>query len=123
MIALEQTCADARQGEHLDFQNFGEVSHAVCGLRHNQRSLAELIESLQRRHEDYDRRILELNEAFPDKDKGAHLRYHNSLITKNEELRRLRIAIQEKTITGLVFGALVWIALAAWNAFKASVFR
>lgn len=118
-----QNCSEAQMGEHLDFQNFGEVSHAVCGLRHNQRSMADVIEDMQRRHEDHASQVAALKAAFPGGDTGAHLRYHESLIERNAELRRLRVAIQEKTISGLIWAGLVGLGAILWNAFKASVFR
>lgn len=118
-----QNCSEAQMGEHLDFQNFGEVSHAVCSLRHNQRSMAERIEDMQRRHEDHASQVAALKAAFPGGDAGAHLRYHESLIERNAELRRLRVAIQEKTISGLIWAGIVGLGAVLWNAFKASVFR
>ena len=53
--------------------------------------------------------------SFPAGDPESHRRYHEELIEKNAELRRLRAAIQEKTISGLVWSCLVGIGLAVWN--------
>lgn len=58
--------------------------------------------------------------AFPAGDAEGHRRYHDLIIQKTEETRRLRIAIQEKTISALIWsvvvagGALLWKGLLAY---------
>lgn len=58
--------------------------------------------------------------AFPNGDDGrpdieGHCRYHKTMIEMLEERRRLRKAIQEKTISGLVWAVLVGIGIAVWH--------
>jgi len=56
--------------------------------------------------------------AFAGGDAEGHRRYHELVIERNSELRRLRIAIQEKTISALIFSAIVstigFIGLTVW---------
>lgn len=60
-----------------------------------------------------------LNKAFPSGDIDGHRRYHEAVIERNAELRRLRVAIQEKTISGLIWIAIVWMGSRAWAAVAA----
>lgn len=45
--------------------------------------------------------------AFPNGDHDGHRRFHETQMEMLEEKRRLRIAIQEKTISGLIWAAIV----------------
>lgn len=60
--------------------------------------------------------------AFPSGDTDGHARYHEAVIERTAELRRLRVAIQEKTISGLVWSAIMAIGVALWHEF-ASIIR
>lgn len=53
--------------------------------------------------------------AFPGSDFDGHRRYHETIVEMLAERRRLRQAIQEKTISGLVWMMIVGIGLAVWN--------
>lgn len=55
------------------------------------------------------------DKAFPGGDHEAHCRYHDELRERNAELRRLRIAIQEKTISGLFWALIVVVSYALWH--------
>lgn len=70
--------------------------------------------------EDLERRF---SEAFPGGDHRGHCRYHTLMIEQLEERRRLRIAVQEKTIAGLVWALIVFAALAAWAYIKSEFGR
>ena len=50
--------------------------------------------------------------AFVGDDLDGHRRYHQTVIEMLEERRKLRLAIQEKTITGLVWVFLCWLVAA-----------
>lgn len=50
--------------------------------------------------------------AFPDSDIEGHRRYHELIIEDMAERRRLRQAIKEKTISGLLWAVLVWLGYA-----------
>lgn len=60
-----------------------------------------------------ERRLSAVETAFPTEDFAGHKRYHEQMIERNEELRRLRRAIQEKTVAGLLWAAIVWLGIAA----------
>lgn len=57
----------------------------------------------------------DFSKAFPGNDLEGHRRYHTTMIEMLEERRRLRVTIQEKTISGLVWGLLVFLAFSAWE--------
>lgn len=78
----------------------------------------ERFESLERWRDDIERRFAE---AFPGGDHIGHCRYHSLMIERNEELRRLRAAILEKTVAGLVWAVLVGVAIAGWNYVSESI--
>ena len=52
--------------------------------------------------------------AFPGGDTAAHKRYHDAIIERNHELRKLTLAIREKTILGVFWLALGLIGTALW---------
>lgn len=72
----------------------------------------ERLDSLERWRDDVERRFAE---AFPGGDHVGHCRYHVLMIEDIDAKKRLRQAVQEKTISGLVWSALVAGALAVWN--------
>ena len=53
--------------------------------------------------------------AFPNSDFEGHKRYHETIVEMLAERRRLRMAIQEKTISGLIWMVLVGLGLAIWH--------
>lgn len=53
--------------------------------------------------------------AFPGGDIEGHSRYHETVIEILREKRRLRVAIQEKTISGLVWSIIVGFAILLWQ--------
>lgn len=73
---------------------------------------------LEGQHDTLERKFLE---AFPGGDHVGHCRYHILMIEHLEERRRLRIAIQEKTISGLIWAALVGGSIAFWQWFMSQV--
>ncbi len=62
-------------------------------------------------------RIKRIEDAFPGNDPMGHRRYHETQIEILDERRRLRIAIQEKTISALIWSAIVGIIMWLWNNF------
>lgn len=56
----------------------------------------------------------DLLKAFPAGDLDGHRRYHDAIIERNHEIRKLRYAIQEKTIFGLLWLALGLIGASVW---------
>lgn len=56
-----------------------------------------------------------IDAAFPGGDPEGHRRYHETQIEILAEKRRLRIAIQEKTISGLVFAGIILLLTALYH--------
>lgn len=56
--------------------------------------------------------------AFPGGDHVGHCRYHQLMIEDIDAKKRLRQAVLEKSIAGLVWGSLVFLGLAAWAYVK-----
>ena len=75
---------------------------------------AALVE-MRDRFDQVDARLTQFMTAFPADDIEGHRRYHELIIEEIEERRKLRRAIQEKTISGLIWAGLVGIAMAVWN--------
>ena len=62
-----------------------------------------------------------LVDAFPSGDFEGHRRYHQTMIAMLEEKRRLRIAIQEKTISGLIWAVVVFLGASVWGKLSAII--
>lgn len=62
--------------------------------------------------------IIQLKSAFPNGDIAGHCRYHEIQMERLEETRRLRVAIQEKTISGLIWATILAGGTALWHAVK-----
>ena len=56
----------------------------------------------------------DIQDAFPSNDYLGHHRYHQTMIEMLAERRRLRVAIQEKTLSGLLWAVIVGIGMAVW---------
>lgn len=65
--------------------------------------------------------VINLKKAFPSGDTDGHRRYHELIIEQIEAKKRLRQAIIEKTIPGILWAALVWVGIACWNSIKAGL--
>lgn len=77
--------------------------------------MTERLEELERWRIDMEKRFAD---AFPGGDHVGHCRYHTLMIEHLEERRKLRIAVQEKTISGLLWAAIVGLGIAAWQYLK-----
>jgi hypothetical protein len=84
-------------------------------MRVGQQAMIKTLEDMERRHTTSETAIADLTRAFPSADFDGHKRYHETMILKLEETRRLRVAIQEKTISGLVWAGIVGLALMVWH--------
>lgn len=74
--------------------------------------LVTTIETMARDIHDIKKNMADLSStAFPGGDVEGHRRYHELMIERNMELRRLRIAIQEKTLSGLVWVLIIFLGL------------
>lgn len=78
----------------------------------------ERLESAERRLDDLERKFLE---AFPNGDFTGHCRYHEIQIEILLAKRKLIAAVQEKTISGLVWAFMVGLGIAVWQWFKGQI--
>lgn len=62
-----------------------------------------------------EKRVEEIDGAFVGNDYEGHRRGHEAWIERTIELRRMRVAIQEKTVAGLIWAIIVWVGMAAWH--------
>jgi hypothetical protein len=76
----------------------------------------ERLDALERWQADMDRRFAE---AFPGGDHVGHCRYHELMIEDIAVKKRLRQAVMEKTVAGLVWAVIVGLAIAGWQYLKA----
>lgn len=76
----------------------------------------ERIQNLEGWRVDMEKRFAD---AFPGGDHVGHCRYHQLMIEDIDARKRLRQAVMEKTIAGLVWAAIIGVALAAWAYLKA----
>lgn len=72
----------------------------------------ERLDSLERRMDEVEKWQ---KDAVPNGDAVGHCRYHQLMIDGIEAKKRLRQAVIEKTIAGLVWGALVGLGAAFWH--------
>lgn len=63
----------------------------------------------------------EINKGYPGEDKEGHRRYHEQVIEREAQKVRLRNAIIEKTLTGLVWMMLCSVGIAIWQYFVNSI--
>lgn len=85
-------------------------------LRDGQQTIIDRLDVMETRNEKTDQLVDKLNCAFPAGDIDGHRRYHELVIQLLAEKRRLRIAIQEKTISALVWVVLVALGSFVWKA-------
>lgn len=82
-------------------------------------AIVPVLRGLMRTQEEMVERMLALEKAarmaFPGGDAEGHRRAHEAMIERTAELRRLRVAIQEKTISGLVWAAVVGLGLLVYH--------
>lgn len=64
-----------------------------------------------------------IKSGFPHGDPSKHREVHEAFIRDAEDRRALWKAVREKTITGAVYSALIFIALAIWEAVKSGVIK
>lgn len=79
-------------------------------------ALVETIEQMAQDIHEIKKNVSDLTtSAFPGGDVEGHRRYHALMIERTEEIRRLRRAIQEKTISGLIWAFLVFLSLCVYS--------
>lgn len=94
-----------------------EIARILRGIHDSQQALLTRFDRMDERVVQAEADVVDLKRAFPNGDTEGHRRYHDTMIVMIEEKRRLRIAVQEKTISGLVWATLVFLGMAMWNQF------
>lgn len=85
------------------------------GLKHTEDK------SIEDRMEDLEMQVQRLSRAYPEGDIEGHRRYHELVIERTGEIRRLRVAIQEKTISALIWAAIVGASMLLWKGIVANI--
>lgn len=98
-----------------EIANTGELAPLLNGMLDAQQKILDRVEVAEMRINGHDERIGELADAFPAGDTEGHRRYHQTMIEMLEERRRLRVAIQEKTVSGMVWVLILFLGLAIWE--------
>lgn len=101
----------------------GPLAPLFNGMLDAQQKIVDRLDIAEMRLISHDERIADIASAFPNVDTEGHRRYHQTMIEILEERRRLRVAILEKTISGLVWAVLVFVGMAAWHYIKTNLGR
>ncbi len=91
------------------------IERVLRGILETQRDILARLQASE------DAFVAHLKDAFPASDPEGHRRYHELMIAELDERRKLRRAIQEKTISGLVWAVMVGIGIAAWKYLKSAL--
>lgn len=94
------------------------LTTAIEELRDAYFSIVDRLDTTEEHNSTRDAKIALLYNAFPSNDIAGHQRYHQLIIDKIEETRKLRMAIQEKTYAGLVWAVIIAIVLSLYNELK-----
>lgn len=90
-------------------------------LKQSDKQILERLDLIDKHNEDRDERIKNLFNGFPAGDVEGHRRYHEMQIEILAERRKLRAAIQEKTISALVWILIVAVGTAIWHEISSTV--
>lgn len=74
---------------------------------------------IEERVTELEKDVDKLKQAFIEEDYDGHRRAHKALIEDVEARKRLASAIREKTISGLVWAAIVGLGMLLWHGVKA----
>jgi hypothetical protein len=80
-------------------------------------------QEVTRRLESMEQKIDGITKAFPQGNFESHRHYHETMQEMIAERRRLRVAIQEKTISGLIWAGLVAIGIAVFHELQTVLVR
>jgi hypothetical protein len=78
----------------------------------------ERLDALERWRADIEKRFAD---AFPGADHVGHCRYHQLMIEDLAERKKLRQAVMEKTVAGLIWAIVMGLAIATWQYIVKSV--
>lgn len=65
--------------------------------------------------------VSKMRSAFPDGDPAGHCAYHLIIIEREKQRIKLRQAIIEKTLSGLIWMAIVFLGASVWKYFVSAV--
>lgn len=109
------------QQPELDSVKDPELLKILRGILAAQKHVVERLDGFGRRLDAQEASFVErFMNAFPGGDVDGHRRYHELKIEELEERRKLRKAIEEKTISGLIWsgvvaiGSFLFIGIKAW---------
>ncbi len=103
-----------------DVKNFNAeaIIKAISGIKEGQDEIVKNLDTMNKRHEATEAELSNIKRAFPNGDYDGHRRYHETMIEMLAEKRRLRMAVQEKTISGLVWSGIVIVMVAVYKYAK-----
>ena len=103
------------QGEDI-MVNGRPIAEILTDILECQKKMSSRIEGFEGHIEKH--LITHINTAFAGGDPDGHRRAHEAMSNMIEEKRRLRVAIQEKTISGLLWAAIVYGGVSMFAEFK-----
>lgn len=83
-----------------------------------QKEIVKRLDTMDAHNAERDEKMAQVINAFPSGDIDGHRAYHETMIEMLQEKRRLRMAIVEKTISGLLWAAIVVVLSALWLYIK-----
>lgn len=90
----------------------------VTEIRDGQKDMIIRLNEIEKDQEKTNASVKKICKAFPEGDVEGHRRYHETMVEMIEEKRRLRQAILEKTLAGLVWSIIVAGFMLGINYFK-----
>jgi len=101
--------------EQIDEKGLSALVPFLADIRDAQLQTVERLDRMESNEAARDIKMDEVFNAFPGKDADAHRRFHEAIIENTLEKKRLRAAIMEKTISGLVWSIIVGVAICIWD--------
>lgn len=114
MVEMENVVRESTEKVVIDESAIGNIA-VVRALRQMDKHQLETVEKIDSLGKDINKKLDIISSAFPSSDFEGHRRYHETVIELLAERRRLRIAIQEKTISGLIWVGIVGMGTAVWH--------
>lgn len=98
-----------------EYDKMQEIKAAIAKLLDDEKKVSQTLNALTGAIENMNITVKNLEKAFPNGDTDGHRRTHEAMIEDMAERKRLRIAIQEKTIAGLIWFMIVGIGYAIFH--------
>lgn len=104
-----------KNGRHNFFQHTGPQDLDASAVIEALERILQRLDLIDKHNEDRDEKIKELFNAFPANDPVGHCKYHELQMEMLAERRKLRAAVQEKTISALIWVGIVAVGTAVWH--------